>query len=136
VGFQGNDAALMRAVVAWNSGDLDSYLDLYDEKLKLHAGTYDFPDKNSVSHMYRGFFAATSNLILTINESFGQGEKLCARYTVTGKHTGEVLGVPATGAEFTITGITVMHFEDGRVTERWDIDDSAEVFQKLAAKPA
>jgi hypothetical protein len=52
-----NEAALMRSVDAWNSEDLDSYLKLYDERLKLHAGTYDFPDKDSVGNMYRGMFA-------------------------------------------------------------------------------
>lgn len=133
MGFEENEAALMRAVDSWNAGDVDSYLELYDERLTLHFGTYDFPDKQSVGEMYKGFFATTSDLVLTIHEAFGQGEKLCARYSVTGRHTGELLGIPPTGATFTITGITVMHFASGRVAERWDIDDSDEVFSRLRA---
>ncbi|MGH2712065.1 MAG: hypothetical protein ACRDH9_12800 [Actinomycetota bacterium] len=43
-----NEAALMRAVDAWNSGDVDSYMELYAEDIKLHAGTYDFPDRSAV----------------------------------------------------------------------------------------
>jgi predicted ester cyclase len=129
--FEQNEAALMRAVNAWNAGDVDSYLDLYDERLKLHAGTYEFPDKNSVAEMYRGFFAATTDLVLTIDEAFGDSDKLCARYTVTARHTGDLMGIPPTGAEISIIGITIMHFENGRVLERWDIDDSAEQFAKL-----
>src|SRR5687768_11915308 len=62
VGVEENEAALMRAVDAWNAGDVDAYLNLYDESLKLHAGTYDFPDKQAVGGMYRGMFAATSDL--------------------------------------------------------------------------
>jgi predicted ester cyclase len=129
--FEQNEAALMRAVDAWNSGDVDSYLELYDERLKLHAGTYDFPDKMSVAEMYRGFFAATADLVLTIDQAFGDGDKLCARYTVTARHTGELMGIPPTGAEISIIGITIMHFENGRVLERWDMDDSAELFARL-----
>lgn len=129
--FEQNEAALNRAVDAWNSGDVDSYLDLYDERIKLHVVTYDFPDKSSVAEMYRGLFAATSDLVLTIDEAFGDGDRLCARYTVTAKHTGELMGIPPTGADISIIGITVMHFENGRVLERWDIDDSAELFARL-----
>lgn len=128
VSVERNEAALMRAVEAWNSGDLDSYMELYGEQLKLHAGTHDFPDKESVGGMYKGFFEATSDLRLKIHETFGHEDKLAARYTVTGTHTGELMGIPPSGREISITGITVMHFEDGKVVERWDVDDSAEAF--------
>jgi hypothetical protein len=29
------------------------------------------------------------------------------------------------------TGITIMHFQEGKVVERWDIDDSAEAILSL-----
>lgn len=38
-GVEQSEAALVRAVEAWNSGDVDSYLELYAEGLKHHAGT-------------------------------------------------------------------------------------------------
>jgi predicted ester cyclase len=80
--------------------------------------------------MYKGFHAATSDLRLTIHETFGDGDKLAARYTVAGTHTGELMGIPPTGREISMTGITIMHFEDGKVVERWD-SDSAEAFSSL-----
>jgi len=45
VGVEQNKAALMRAVEAWNSGEVARYLELYGAEIKLHAGTYDFADK-------------------------------------------------------------------------------------------
>ena len=131
MGVEENEAALMRAVDAWNSGDVSSYLDLYGEGIKLHAGAYDFPNKDAVGRMYKGMFATTSDVRLDIHETFGHEDRLAARYTVTAKHTGELAGIPATGRAFAITGITIMHFQDGRVVERWDSDDSAEVLEKL-----
>jgi steroid delta-isomerase-like uncharacterized protein len=128
---QRNEAALMRAVEAWNSGNVDSYMELYAGNIKLHAGTYDLPDKRAVEGMYKGFHAATSDLRLDVHETFGHGERLAVRYTVTGTHTGELMGIPPTGREISMTGITIMHFEDGRVVERWDSDDSAEVLSRL-----
>ncbi|MEX0698830.1 MAG: ester cyclase [Acidimicrobiia bacterium] len=131
MGFEENEAALMRAVEAWNSGNVESYLELYDERIKLHAGSYDFPDKRSVESMYRSFFAATSGLRLNILETFGQEERLCARYSVEATHTGKLMGIDPTGKPIAMIGITIMHFENGRVVERWDVDNSAEVFAEL-----
>jgi steroid delta-isomerase-like uncharacterized protein len=131
VDVQQNEAALMRAVEAWNSGDVDSYMELYAENIKLHAGTYDFPDKKAVEGMYKGFHAATSDLRLDIHETLGDGDRLAVRYTVTGTHTGELMDIPPTGQEISMTGITIMHFENGSVVERWDSDDSAEVLSRL-----
>jgi SnoaL-like polyketide cyclase len=107
VDVEQNEGALIRAVEAWNSGDVGSYLELYGEGIKLHAGTYDFPDKKSVE------------------------DELAARYAVTGTDTGELMGIPATGREISITGIIIMHFEEAKVVERWDIDDSAEALSRL-----
>lgn len=129
--FETNQAALMRAVDAWNDGNVESYLGLYDESIKLHAGTYDFPHKGAVAAMYKGFFAATSDLRLNIIEAFGDDDRLCARYAVDAIHTGELMGIAGTGKQISMIGITIMHFKDGRVVERWDVDNSAEVFAKL-----
>jgi steroid delta-isomerase-like uncharacterized protein len=131
VDVQQNEAALMRAVEAWNSGDVDAYMELYAENIKLHAGTHDFPDKKAVESMYKGFHAATSDLRLDIHETLGEGDSLALRYTVTGIHTGQLMDIPPTGREISMTGITIMHFEDGEVVERWDSDDSAEVLSRL-----
>jgi steroid delta-isomerase-like uncharacterized protein len=131
MGVKENEAALTRAVEAWNRGDVGSYMELYADGIKLHAGTYDFPDRSAVEGMYKGFHAAVPGVQLDIHETFGDGEKLAVRYTVTGTHTGDLMGIPPTGKEISMTGITVMNFEDGRVVERWDSDDSAEVLSRL-----
>jgi predicted ester cyclase len=133
MGAAENEAALTRAVEAWNRGDVDSYMELYASGIKLHAGTYEFPDRSAVEGMYKGFHAAVPGVQLDIHETFGDGDKLSARYTVRGNQTGELMGIPPTGREISMTGITIMHFEDGRVVERWDSDDSAEVLARLRA---
>lgn len=128
-----NVAALMGAVDAWNAGDVDTYMQLYADDIKLHAGTHDFPDKSAVESMYKAFHAATSGLRLEIHETFGVDDKLAVRYTVRGTHSGELMGIPPSGGEISMTGITIMHFKGERVFERWDSDDSGEVLSRLRA---
>jgi hypothetical protein len=60
MGIKENEAALTRAVDAWNVGDTGSYMELYAENIELHAATYDFPDRRAVEGMCKGFHAATS----------------------------------------------------------------------------
>lgn len=126
-----NDAALATAVDAWNAGDVEAYMQLYTADIRLHAGTYDFPDRAAVEGMYRGFHAAVPGVQLKIHETFGDGDRLAVRYTVTGRQTGDLMGIPPTGREISMTGITIMHFQGGKVAERWDSDDSAEVLSRL-----
>lgn len=133
MGVRENRAALSRAVEAWNAGDVETYMQLYGGDIRLHAGTYEFPDRAAIEAAYKGMHAATSHLQLDIHETFGEGNRLAVRYTVTGRHTGDLMGIPASGQDFAITGITIMHFEHSKVAERWDSDDSAEVLAGLRA---
>ncbi len=131
MGVHENDVALAKAVDAWNAGDVDTYMQLYAPDIELHAGTYDFPDRAAVEAMYKGFHAAVPGVQLTIHETFAVEDRLAVRYTAKGKQTGDLMGIPPTGREISMTGITIMHFQDGKVVERWDSDDSAEVLARL-----
>lgn len=133
MGVRENTAALSRAAEAWNAGDVETYMQLYAGDIRLHAGTYDFPDRTAVDAMYKGMHAATSDLRLDIHETFGEAERLAVRYTVSGRHTGDLMGIPPSGQDIAMTGITIMHFDHGKVAERWDSDDSAEVLAWLRA---
>lgn len=46
--------ALSAALASWNAGDLDGYLRLYDEGIRLHGYSPEPMDKTQV----RGFYAA------------------------------------------------------------------------------
>ncbi len=50
--MSGNRDALDAAVAAWNAGDLEAYLTLYDESILLHGYTPAPLDKPSVRAFY------------------------------------------------------------------------------------
>jgi hypothetical protein len=52
----GPQQALSAALACWNAGDLDGYLSLYDEGIRLHGYSPEPMDKVQV----RGFYEATS----------------------------------------------------------------------------
>lgn len=59
-----------------------------------------------------------------IEEMVEEGNTIVVRSTMTAKHTGPLLGVPATGNTFTIKAIDVHHFNNqGMVTETYHLED-------------
>lgn len=53
------------------------------------------------------------------------------RFTMTGTHTGEFYGIPATDREIVDSGITVVHVECGKVVESWGAWDRGDFLGQL-----
>ncbi len=130
-----NEAALDRAVGRWNAGDLDGYLELYDPAVRLHGYTPDALDRNEVARFYADIFTAFPGCALTLHETFSDGDRLVCRFTLAGSHDGPFLGVPATGRDIALPGITILHFRDGRCVERWSCADMLSVLVQIGAVP-
>ena len=53
----------------------------------------------------------------TIEDQIAEGEKVVTRWTSTGTHKGELMGIPPTGVQSTVTGITINRIAGGKVVE-------------------
>jgi steroid delta-isomerase-like uncharacterized protein len=118
-----NESNLQRALEAWNAGDLEGHLELYDDSIKLHGYSPEPMGKDEVRGFYAGIHQAFDGPQLTFHEVFGAGDRLVIRFTMTGTHRGEFMGIPPTAREVSVDGITILHFRDGRCVERWSSAD-------------
>jgi predicted ester cyclase len=50
-------------------------------------------------------------------ELFAEGETVCERFTITGTHRGEFMGIPPTGRRVEFPGALFARIRDGRVDE-------------------
>lgn len=130
-----NETALDQAIGRWIAGDLDGYLELYDPAVRLHGYTPDVMNRTEVAAFYAAIFTAFPGCALTLHETFGSGDRLVCRFTLTGRHDGPFLGVPATGRDVVLPGMTVLHFRDGRCVERWSCADMLGVLVQIGALP-
>jgi hypothetical protein len=71
-----NEARLARAGKAWNARDLDGYLELYDESIRLHGYSPEPMDKSQVREFYAGIHEAFDGPQLTFHEVFSNGDRL------------------------------------------------------------
>ena len=128
--------AVSAAVESWNAGDLDGYLRLYDEGIRLHGYSPEPMDKAQVRGFYEGIFSAFGTPKLRFEEILWDGDACTIRFTMTGQHVQEFMGVPATGTTITLPGITILHFRGDQVAERFSQADMLGLLMQIGAIPA
>ncbi|MEJ2860111.1 ester cyclase [Actinomycetospora flava] len=130
-----NEEAVTRAIRSWNDGDLATYLELYADDIRNHGLTPEPLDRNGTQAFYEGLLASFSHSHIELHEILSDGDRLTLRFTLTGRHDGDFLGIPATGREIALPGITILHFRDGRCVERWTSSDMLGLLVQLGAVP-
>ncbi len=130
-----NQDHLAEAIARWNNGDLDGYLQLYSPKVRLSGYAGVEPGIDSVRTFYRALWDAFPRSRITIEDLIGSGDRIACRFVMSGRHDGAFQGLPATGREFTLPGITILRFEDGRCVERWSQADFLGLMVQLGALP-
>jgi steroid delta-isomerase-like uncharacterized protein len=93
------------------------------------------PGREGVKATVNMFASALSDTKLVIDDQIAEGDKVVTRWTSTTTHTGEFLGIPATGKRIKVTGIGISRFEGGKVVESWTEYDSIGMMQQLGVVP-
>jgi steroid delta-isomerase-like uncharacterized protein len=73
---------------------------------------------------------------VSVEDIFAIDDKVAARWVATGTHTGNGLGVPASGKRVRITGMTIARFENGKIAEAWDNWDRLGMLEQIGAYAA
>ena len=128
--------AIARARDAMNAGDLEGYLDLYHERVAFHGLGPEPLGKEGVRAVYGALLAGLGAPRLEVQEELHDGDRAALRFTLSGRHEGDFLGVPATGRDIVLPGITTMRFDGERVIERHTMSDVLGVLTRLGALPA
>jgi len=69
------------------------------------------------------------------HDTFSTGDRVAVRWSASGVHAGDLLGVPATGRKVDITGIDVFRIKDGKLAEMWQNWDQLGLLQQIGAIP-
>lgn len=113
-----------RWLAAGDDGDLDSFDDLLDPEVVVHAprglSTTSCDDEKAV---WRKALDAIPDLRHDVREVVVDGDVEMARVVVTGTMRRDFGGVEATGRSFRIDQAVIAHLRDGRIVEAWEIAD-------------
>ena len=90
--------------------------DFYD-----HDGPGGEPtDTSGDEEMMRQMYTMMPDLHLTIEDLIAEDDKVVTRWSASGTHNGDFVGVPASGRLITVTGIHIHRVRHGRLVEHWE----------------
>ncbi len=92
--------------------------------------------REGVKQFYSEFLAAYPDASLTIEHQIAEGDYVATRWTGRGTQKGDLMGIPATGKQVTVSGITVSRLKGGKIAEEWITWDTLGMMQQLGAIPA
>ena len=81
------------------------------------------------------FISAFPDIKMTVEDEIAEGDKVVTRWTAIGTHTGELMGIPATGKQVTIKGLDINRFSGGKNVEHWGQMDQMGLMQQLGVVP-
>jgi steroid delta-isomerase-like uncharacterized protein len=116
--------------------------DLVDELLAPDAVGHDpalpgpVVGPDALKETARGYRSAFPDLSFSIDQTIAEGEYVACRWTSRGTHKGELFGIPATGKEATVTGMSIDRWQNGKIVESWVNWDALGLLQQLGAVPA
>ena len=117
-----------------------SNFNLSDEMFAPNFVRYDAaPDQVSGIEDLKHFFAMLHSgfpgFQSTIEDLFGEGEKVVLRFTFRGTHQGEFMGIAPTGKQVRMSGIDIVRIAEAKMVEMWNQEDVLGVMQQLGAIP-
>jgi steroid delta-isomerase-like uncharacterized protein len=120
----------------YNSNNLDNLLEVVSEDLltpKIMAGVPHGVEGAKAAHQI--MLAGFPDYQTVIDDLIAEGDKVATRITMTGTHTGDFMGIPATGKSVSFTGIYIARIAKGKIVEHWGEEDSVSLLQQLGVMP-
>ncbi len=81
------------------------------------------------------YLAGIPDLRVTVEELVAEGDKVAVRRSYEGTHQGELLGIPPTGRQVRVGGISIFRLAGGKIAEQWEQLDRLVLMQQLGALP-
>ena len=72
---------------------------------------------------------------IEFHETIQEGNTVVLRWTARGTHTGDLAGIPATGKQMNLQGLTLWRFQDGKFIESWNLFNQLILLQQIGVFP-
>ena len=131
-----NKNIVRRYQEAYNSNDLDALDDAVAVDVRTPKIMPGVPSGlEGAKAVHRRSLLGMPDFHTTIDDLIAEGDKVVARVTMTGTHTGDFWGFPATGKKVVFTGIYIARIENGQIVEHWGEEDGISLMQQIGAMP-
>ncbi len=119
----------------WNNGRAEAIGEMFSGN-GLAYGLDEDPNEPVVGpaafrEFHAPFRGAFPDMVIVVEDMVAEGDKVAARCSVRGKHTGTGLGIAATNTPVDFTGITIVRIVGGKIVEAWNNFDFMRMNRQL-----
>ncbi len=93
------------------------------------------PDVSGLKQWMGIVINAFPDLKWSIDDTVCEGDTVAVRWTATGTHRAEFMGIPATGKQIRVRGMSEERLEGGKIVESWGQWDAFGLLQQLGVIP-
>jgi steroid delta-isomerase-like uncharacterized protein len=133
-----NKAAARRFFELWEAGETDRFEEVVAADAVDHDPQRPFPDERGAEAARKTaemFLSAFPDTGYTVEQQVAEGDLVVTRWTASGTHEGELMGIPPTQKSVEVSGIAIDRFSDGKIAESWGNWDTIGLMQQLGAIP-
>ena len=113
---------------------------LIDEFVADSYVNHDMPGNEKGPGAFRniieGFVSGFPDMRIHVAEIIGDGDLVATRGEWTGTHSGNFMGIPATGKNISVKYMDMWRLENGKAAENWVQMDMPAMMQQLGVMPA
>jgi steroid delta-isomerase-like uncharacterized protein len=120
-----------KAIVRREQAELWSHTGDLDAAEELFVADQAEAAKQEAADFRRGF----PDVVSTIDDLIAEGDKVVARWRSRATHRGDYMGMPPSGKEVQIMGISVYRIEEGKIAESWMVEDQFGLLRQIGAIP-
>jgi len=118
-----------------STGDVARAGDFYDPAFVNHGLQRGLTLAEDMQAL-RGWHEAFPDLRMDIQQVIAEDDLVCVLWIAEGTNTGAGAGLPATGKQARLRGITIWRIVDGKITEEWSSFDQLSLLKQLGLFPA
>jgi steroid delta-isomerase-like uncharacterized protein len=134
---EANKAIIRRYRQAHNQNDMAALDEIVAADIITHSQLPNVPAGLEGGKMvHQGSLAAFPDGKTTTDDLIAEGDKVVERFTLAGTHKGDFMGIPATGKQVRVTGMSIFRIANGKIVEHWGENDAIGLMMQLGVLPA
>jgi steroid delta-isomerase-like uncharacterized protein len=131
-----NKAVFQKMMSALNSKDLTTLESVVaDDFVDNDAMPGMAADREGMINMMHMFLGAFPDLNITVNQWVAEGDLVVGAMTTSGTQTGEFMGMPPSGKNFSMSEMHMVRVANGKIVEHWGVGDHMSMMQQLGLVP-
>jgi steroid delta-isomerase-like uncharacterized protein len=120
----------------WSQGNLTVVDETYTTDSIIHVPpSPDILGPEALKQFVTMYRTAFPDFHVTVEDEIAEDDIVVIRWTASGTHQGELMGIPPTGKPIKITGISIGRIASCKLVETWTNFDALGMLQQLGVIP-